>query len=305
MWNSRKANHAGSRKVELPHKIKKYMSTGWDNQAIFPNYKKHIIKLTTIKGRKQVVCHAKSIPENIVEIELAYKGKYYLIIKYKEENNIKLIQSDNIASIDLGEVHIITSIDNNGSAIIITNRKVRSLIRLKDKRQGELISLRSKCVKNSRQYKKYSKTILKIKYEFDRKINDAIHKQTKLFLDYCIKNNISGIIYGDLDSVTRNSNGRLSNTMNHKLNMWRFGQIILQLENKLSRYGIKLIKVKEYYTSQKCPSCGEIKKQFNRNYSCDCGYMQHRDIVGAINILNDNTNFHIEKYDNKVYLQIR
>ena len=128
-----------------------------------------------------------------------------------------------------------TAIDNNGNAVIITNRKVRSLVRLKDKREGEILSLRSKCVENSNRYRHYTKAIYKIKAEFDRKIRDAIHKQTKLFLDYCIKNNVGKIFYGDLDTTTRNSKGRLSKKINHKLNMWRFGQLVLQLENKLSR----------------------------------------------------------------------
>jgi putative transposase len=304
MWKSRKTKYKESRKVKLPYKEKQFMTTGWDSQAVFPDYQNNKIKLTAIKGRKQIICHIKSIPQNIVEIELVYKGKYYLAIKYKIEDNINLIQSNNVASIDLGEIHAITSIDNNGSCIIITNRKIRSLVRLKDKRQAEIISLQSKCSKNSKQYKKYTKTIYKIKYEFDRKILDAIHKQTKLYLDWCIKNNISKVYYGDVDSTTRKSKGKLSKKINHKLNMWRFGLIMLELENKLSRYGIKLNKISEAYSSQTCPSCGKRKKPINRTYTCKCGYNNHRDIVGAINILNFNVNSNITKYINKVYLQI-
>jgi len=306
MFKSIKAKHKNSKKVNLPYKLKNFLSTGWDYQAISPDYKKHKIELTTIRSRrKRVVCKVKSMPQNIVEIELVYKGEYYLAIKYKEEDQTNLIQSNNIASIDLGEIHAITSIDNNGNCIIITNRKVRSLIRLKDKRQAELMSKRSSCIINSKMYKKYTKAIWKIKYEFDRKINDAIHKQTNLYLNWCVKNNISKIIYGDVDNTTRNSRGKLRKNINHKLNMWRFGKIIQQLNNKLTRFGIELIKVDEYYSSQTCPHCGNKKKIFNRNYKCKkCGYKQHRDIVGAINILNDNSKYHIENYINKVYLQI-
>jgi putative transposase len=77
--------------------------------------------------------------------------------------------------------------------------------------------------------------------------------------------------------------------------MWRFGQIMLQLENKLTRYGIKLVKVQEYYTSQKCPHCKKNNKPCGRNYICSkCGYEQHRDVVGAINILNDNSIYKIK-----------
>lgn len=306
MWKSIKAKHKDSKKAKLPYRKKNFLPTGWDNQAIYPDYQKHRIRLTPIRGRKQVVCRVKSIPKNIVEIELVFKGKYYLAVKYKEDDYTNLIQSDNVASIDLGEIHAITSIDNNGNCIIITNRKVRSLIRSKDKRQAELTSKRAHCAKNSAMYKKYTKAIWKIKYEFDKKINDAIHKQTKLYLDWCLKNNIGKVYYGDLDGVTRESRGRLRNNTNHKLNMWRFGQIVLQLQNKLMRYGIESIKVKEYYTSKTCPSCGNQKTSIiSRNYICkNCGYKQHRDVIGAINILNANYDCHLEKYVNKVYLQI-
>ncbi len=304
MWVSRKTNHKERGKVQLPYKEKKFLPTGWAGQSVNYKGKKGIIKLAGIKDRGQVICHVKSVPQNIAEIELVFKDKYYLAIKYKEPDNINLIQSNNIASIDLGEIHIITSIDNNKNCVIITNRKIRSLVRLKDKRQGELQSLRSRCSENSIQYNKYTKAIYKIKYEFDRKILDAIHKQTKLYLDWCIKNNISKVYYGDLDTTTRNTKGRKWKFTNHKLNLWRFGLIILQLENKLSRYGIKLIKINEAYSSQTCPVCGKRKKQTSRNYECKCGYKQHRDIVGAINILNFNTDCKLQRYIKKEYLQI-
>jgi putative transposase len=236
---------------------------------------------------------------------LVFKEKYYLVIKYKEENKNILIQSNNSAAIDLGEIHAITSIDNNGNCVIITNRKVRSLIRLKDKRQGELQSLRSECKRDSNKADVYTKALYKIKFEYDRKILDAIHKQTKLYVDWCIKNNISKVYYGDLDTTTRDTKGKLSQHTNHKLNLWRFGMIVFYLQNKLSRYGIEMIEISEAYTTRTCPSCkNRNNKQKNRNYECGCGYKQHRDIVGAMNILNFKTNNNVTEYTNKVYLRI-
>jgi putative transposase len=304
MWKSIRRKHKESNAVKLPYKNKQYMTTGWDSQCINVNQKNKIIKLAGIKDRGQIICHVKSIPSNVVEIELIYKDKYYLAIKYKEKDNNNLIQSKNKASIDFGEIHGITSIDNNGNCIILTNRKIRSLIREKDKRQGEIKSLQSKCKQGSLRSKKYTKAIYKIKFEYENKILDIIHKQTKLYLDWCIKNNISEIYYGDVDSTTRDSKGKMSKFINHKLNMWRFGMLTQQLQNKLSRYKIKMIKISEAYTSQTCPSCRKRNKPNGRNYICQCGYIQHRDIVGAINILNFNTDFCLQKYTNKVYLQI-
>lgn len=305
MWRSRKANHDESRSVKLPYKEKKYFSTGWDSQAVHPEYDRNRIRLTSIKGTPQVICHVKNIPKNIVEIELVYKDKYYLIIKYKEENKNVLIESSNIASIDLGEIHAIASIDNNGNCIIITNRKIRSLIRLKDKRQGELQSLRSKCKSDSNRASKYTKAIYDIKYEYDRKIIDAIYKQVKLYTDWCIEHDISKVYYGDVDGTIRDTKGKMSKYINHKLNMWRFGLLVEKLQNKLSRHNIEMIKISEAYTTRTCPSCKKRNaKQKNRNYECSCGYKQHRDIVGAMNILNFNSDNNITRFTNKVYLRI-
>ncbi|MBQ7895447.1 MAG: transposase, partial [Oscillospiraceae bacterium] len=40
------------------------------------------------------------------------------------------------------------------------------------------------------------------------------------------------------------------------------------------------------YTSQTCPVCGTRHKMKDRRYKCStCGYLGHRDIVGAMNII--------------------
>ena len=38
-------------------------------------------------------------------------------------------------------------------------------------------------------------------------------------------------------------------------------------------------------SAKRCPSCGANNKAKDRLYKCSCGYKQHRDIVGAINIM--------------------
>jgi putative transposase len=43
----------------------------------------------------------------------------------------------------------------------------------------------------------------------------------------------------------------------------------------------------EAYTSQTCPGCGKRKKPKGRVYKCSrCGFVGHRDAVGAMNILS-------------------
>ena len=315
MFKSIKAKHENSNKVKLPYKKKKYFVTGWDKQSIKIYYDKGIIKLSKPKMyldnknkiQKPIKCYSKNIPQNIVEIELIWKGKLYLAIKYIEEKEYKQINSNNSASIDLGEIHAITSIDSdNGNVIIITGRKIRTLRRLKNKHQAKIYNKMSKCTKDSKKYKKYLKALNKLKKNIDNKILNCVHKITKLYLDYCLFNSISTVYYGDLDSATRSTKQKkkMNKLVRQKLNQWNFGQIVKQLENKLTRYGIELVKVKEYYTSSKCPNCTKLNKPTKRNYICSCGYKQHRDIVGAINILNDNANTNLTKYKTFKYLQI-
>lgn len=312
-WESIRAKHENSHKVKLPYRYKKYFTTGWDYQAIKVDYDKGIIKLSKPKKKiddkmkvlKPVKCYSKNIPQNIVEVELIWNGRFSLAIKYKEQAEYLQINSNNSAAIDLGEIHTITSVDNNGNAIIITGRQMRSYKRFRNKQQAELRSKMSKCTKYSNQWYKYNKAMQKLKYKTDRKINDALHKITRIYEEYCILNNIKTVYYGDLDSATRDTKGKINKHVGQKLQQFEHGELIRLLEPKLSKYGVELIKVKEYYTSQKCPNCGELNKPNGRNYVCkSCNYTQHRDIVGAINILNDNDDRDVKYYIDLKYLQI-
>ncbi|MFC8686004.1 hypothetical protein [Brevibacillus porteri] len=137
-----KAIKEGRSDMNLPHRKKKYYVTGWDYQSIKIDYFKGVIKLSKpdyidINGKNKraspIKCYAKNIPKNIVVIELLFRGKLYLAIKYIEEDQYMQVNSDNAASIDLGEIHSITSIDSNANAIIITGRKLRSIKQLRNK----------------------------------------------------------------------------------------------------------------------------------------------------------------------------
>lgn len=316
MFRSIKEKHENSNKAKLPYKEKKFYNTGFTYQNVTTNNNTNIITLAKpllkddsgINRRQNPIrCHVKSIPDNIAEIELVYRNGLKLVIKYKEENDNVLIQSKNEASIDLGEIHAITSIDNQENAIIITGRKIRDIKRFRNKELGRLKSKRSKCIEGSKQFKKYSKAIYKLTYKSNKKILDAVHKITKLYLDYCRQNNISKVYYGDLDSCTRDTkkNNKGNKKVRQKLSQWCYGLMVLQLQNKLSRHGIKLVKVKEYYTSKKCPCCTKLNNPSGRNYKCRrCGYTMHRDVNGAINILNDNSDWYVDRYANLKYLRI-
>ncbi len=68
-----------------------------------------------------------------------------------------------------------------------------------------------------------------------------------------------------------------------------WGEFRRQLGYKVSWNGGMLLAVPPHHTSQTCPRCGHASKGNRRTratFLCvDCGYENHADVVGAINVL--------------------
>ena len=68
-----------------------------------------------------------------------------------------------------------------------------------------------------------------------------------------------------------------------------WGEFRRQLDYKVSWNGGILLAVPPHNTSRTCPCCGHVSKgnrQTQAKFLCvDCGYENHADVVGAINVL--------------------
>jgi putative transposase len=72
---------------------------------------------------------------------------------------------------------------------------------------------------------------------------------------------------------------------NRMIATWTFHQLATFIAYKAERAGIAVEWVDPAHTSQQCPACFRLNKADDRHYVCaDCGWMGHRDAVGAINI---------------------
>jgi putative transposase len=72
---------------------------------------------------------------------------------------------------------------------------------------------------------------------------------------------------------------------NRMIATWTFHQLATFIAYKAARAGIAVEWVDPAYTSRTCPACGARNLAADRRYVCvDCGWMGHRDAVGAINI---------------------
>ena len=114
-------------------------------------------------------------------------------------------------------------------------------------------------------------------------IKDLNHKITRSFVTWAIENKIAKVYVGNPEGVQRKKRRRV---VSQKLSRWSFGKHMKYLEYKFTAVGIVLEKISEAYSTQTCPQCGRRHKCNSRNYRCSCGYIAHRDIHGARNILS-------------------
>jgi putative transposase len=233
----------------------------------------------------------------------------YLSISFEDGVESQPYTPGQTAGVDLGEIHTISSFCENGESLMVTGRKIRSIHRLRNKKVAEIQRLQSKCKKGSRQWKKYQKAKRYILSKSEKQLQDALHKTTKQFVDWCVKQSVSDVHMGNPEGVQRKTRKKKKATRKQaqRLSNWSFGKVKKYLKYKLEGKGIQLHEVDEAYTSQTCPVCKKRKKISSRNYRCQCGYAEHRDIHGARNILSKSLYGEIRHIDvptQKTYLRI-
>ena len=104
-------------------------------------------------------------------------------------------------------------------------------------------------------------------------------KYAKALVDYAIKHNCGTIQLEDLTGIAENDTF---------LNQWSYFDLQQKITNKAEACGIKVIKIKPAYTSQRCSKCGFIHKD-NRltqsQFKClQCGFKENADYNASQNI---------------------
>lgn len=300
---------AGIKTTKYPYKQKEYFNTKWvqDGFKIYPNGRiEFSMGIDNGKRSKPVVVYVNNLPDGeIKEIEFCYDQGPYLAVSFEDGIEDKIYEEKTAVGVDLGEIHSIASFHENGQALIITGREVRSVHQLRNKKLAEISRLQSKCTKKSKRWKRLQRAKQYVRSQAARQLEDKLHKTTKDFVDWCIGESVSDVYIGDPEGVQRNTRKKkkTSRKQAQKLSNWSFGKMLGYLKYKLKREGIKLHKVNEAYTSQTCPVCKERKKISSRNYKCQCGYQEHRDIHGARNILSRGLRGEIDHIDVSTHMK--
>ena len=277
----------GDKKAKPPHKDKIYQTTTWKKSAIrFVANRK--LRLSNGQGNEPLYV---ALPKNfdvqyaishIAIVELVYdKGQYSLHFVYGVEKETLKSAGEGIVGVDIGEIHPIVS-HNGVDTVIFNGRYIRSLYRLRNKVIASFGKKIDRCKRHSKRWCYLVRRKWKRIRKIDNQIRDGLHKHTTEFVKLCESGSISTIVIGDLTGIRANID--YGKRANQKLHQWAFGKVTQLISYKAKALGIKVEVIDESYTSQTCPSCGDKHKPNNREYKCKCGFLYHRDGVGAINI---------------------
>jgi len=215
------------------------------------------------------------------------------IIPYGDRYNIELIynyapqelylDTNNVMGIDLGLNNIVTTSDNIGTTpLIIKGGVIKSINQFYNKQLSKYKSIAIKCNNVHITHR-----ILKFHRKRNNKIHDLFHKTSRKIVNYCIDHNIGTIVIGYNEGWKQKIN--LGKQHNQNFVSVPFLKLIQQIEYKSEMVGIKVIRISEEYTSQRCSSCGIVKKSNRRYrglYVCsECGSILNADVNASQNIL--------------------
>lgn len=240
----------------------------------------------------------------IHQIRIIPKNNQYIIeIVYNFSEKIINKLNNNYLSIDLGLNNLATCITNknNLKPFIINGKPLKSINQYYNKKEAEYKSKLGHFINFKEERVQYgkSKKITTLTNKRNNKINDYLHKSSKIIIDYCIKNDINNIVLGKNIGWKQEINiGKRNNQNFVNIPFYKFESY---LNYKCQKFGIKFIVREESYTSKASALDLDIIPTYNTNdnqkysfsgkrikrglYKTKDNKLINADINGSINIL--------------------
>ena len=215
-------------------------------------------------------------------------GKWFASIQTQREVAQPLPKATSAIGIDVGIARFATLSDASFIAPLNSFKKHQQRLARYQQRM-------SRKKKFSNNWKKAKARVQKLHTGIANARKDFLHKATATISQnhalVCIEDlqvrNMSSSAKGDAESPGKNV--RAKSGLNKAILDQGWGEFRRQLYYKMGWTGGVLLAVPAHNTSRTCPCCGHVSKdnrQTQAKFVCvDCGYENHADVVGAINIL--------------------
>ena len=215
-------------------------------------------------------------------------GKWFVSIQTRREVELPATPVTTAIGIDLGIARFATLSDGSYIAPLNSFKSKEAKLAKYQRRMAHK-------QKFSNNWKKAKAKVQKIHTQIANARRDFLHKATTT-----ISQNHALVFVEDLQ-VQNMSKSAAGTAENHGKNVAQksglnkaildqgWGEFQRQLDYKTAWNGGMLIAVPAHHTSQTCPCCGHVSKdnrQTQARFACvECGYENHADVVGAINVL--------------------
>jgi putative transposase len=212
--------------------------------------------------------------------------EYEAIATYRQDESECKPIGDEVAGIDLGEIHMAVSHDGENTHIL-NGRLLRSKRQYRNKLIATMSKKISRTKKGSCRRKKLFKSKQKQLRKLKNQIKDIEHKQTTRLVSTLYMEGVQTVVIGDVRDLRQHVDVGSKN--NQKIHQWSSGSMRHMLTYKAERMGMVVELQDEHSTSKTCPVCEHKRKTSpsGRVFTCtkkECKWQYHRDGVGAINI---------------------
>jgi putative transposase len=274
-WRERRK---GDPLARPPRRRKRFYRVIWKPSAI--RLKDGLLRLSNGQGNAPLlVPWSYALP---CQVEMGWDGhEYELRATYRVEP-LALLDHGAVAGIDLGEVHLAVAHDGTHTTIL-NGGQVRAVRRYQNKTKGMLSALIDRKKKGSRRTRRLIRSKKRQLRRLDHQLRDALHKQTTTLVSTLHRDGVQTVVIGDIRDIRAGTD--YGPTANQRLHQMPSGIVRHMLTYKAQRLGMHVVLVDERDTTRTCPRSGHRYKPTGRLYRCrHCGFVYHRDGVGAINI---------------------
>lgn len=279
-----------------------YMQNGIQHQSASPTIRFTLPKQLKTHMSEKYNIHANylylenkifSSMDTIKQIQIypPVDGKLTMIVVYEVDEVGALPDNGKYLSIDLGVCNLMTCYNNVDNRTEILGKRYMEISHYYDKQIAHYQSINA--LQQTAKGVKYPKLSKRVKQLYEDKRNaiyDLLHKTTRYIVNECVAKDIHTVILGDITHIRDNKN--LGHQNNQTFHAMPYAKIAMLLEYKLALCGIRLIKVKECYSSQCSPFtpavCEEYANKSNRKHRglyIDLPNIWNADAVGAYNIM--------------------
>jgi len=205
-------------------------------------------------------------------LRITKKGRKYMA-QISVEKFVSKASGDAVMGVDLGLKVPAVAVTETGKTKFFGNGRENKYLKRKHRATRKALGKSKKL-----------NALKKLNDKEQRWMKDQDHQVSRQIINFAVKNNVSVLRLEKLTNI-RNT-ARTSRKNEKNLHTWSFYRLAKFIEYKAQLEGILVEYVDPKYTSQTCPLCALRNKANDRMYSCTCGYLTHRDRVGAMNIIH-------------------